>query len=150
MIDLEKALPIIDPSSAPRSGIADLISDILTLKEKLDHPQEQSEYFRWGLDSSKMRLKQLIAQYTSMKDEYNSLTLDDMITLHATEKEKLHIVMSTSYPIFIKIILRNSAQNRIHFLSEFLRIRSTVDQLPEVIELERNKNMLAQVFDSVE
>jgi len=115
-----------------QSGIASLILDILVLKRRLQTPEDQSEYFRMGSQGHARRLTQLMSQYNTVKDDFNSMTVDDIIELRGEICEKNHRVLVKSMPVIARLIIERTRERNMERLEEYVHVKSFRDELPMV------------------
>lgn len=128
-MDINKIIPFILPST---NFISKLITEILLLEEKLTCPDEQSEYFLWGIESQIVRLSELKKDYEGVRAEYNKMTVDELL-LACTEKQTfLREVVHGIHPIFARIIMNGSTQSTIRKLNDYFQMKSRVEKLPSL------------------
>ena len=131
------------PSLVPQQNlIAKIISDLLILQEKLKHPERQSEYFRWGLQSNIERCKALACEYEQTRQEFNAMTIDDMLGIRSEQEIFLEERIPGMFPIFVRMIMYSKGKIIIRKMEDYLQLRSMVRQLPKWDELKEDKKLL--------
>jgi hypothetical protein len=62
-----------------KSSLIRILVDYSTLKQKIENPDNQSWYFKQGLESSKKRLVNLTKEYNGIRKFFNETTIDSLI-----------------------------------------------------------------------
>ena len=144
-MNIQKILPFITGQSNSNS-IARLIISILKLEEKLCDPGGQTVYFRWAIKNHSEQLSALQKKYESVRSEYNQSTLDQLISALKTEEQYLQKRIKPSFPIFIKIIVKNASDARIERLNDYIKLKSITKELPELQELRGDPDLLLKLM----
>lgn len=120
-------------------GIRDLIMDILVLDAKLQNVDGQSIYFKWAVDANLDRLVRLKKRYEGVRVQYNSLSIDDLLSRIKREEE---FVIPPSFPLHGKQVLRGRQMYLISKYRDFLSLKSEVPELPPSEELKDDEGLI--------
>lgn len=141
----QRIFELIIPRSS-LSGVAGLINNILVLEERVNAPELQSEYFRWGYESQVRRLAVLKDRYKNIRKEFNAMGIDEIIACREKSKKFLETIVPTIQPLFARAIMRSSTHGTIWKLDDYMKIKSIVSALPTIDELRNDLDFLMKIL----
>ena len=141
-MDVKKIMPFLIPT---RGRISQLVSDILTLEQKLENVDHQSEYFRMALDSHLNRHVELLDQYDVIRREFNETTLDELV--RAVKENKMYLRHKAGLrPLIARSIVQHVSLARVARTTEFITLKSFTDVLPEFDVLRSDAEILRDIL----
>lgn len=113
------------------SSLIRIIVEYSSLKQKLDFPENQSWYFKQGIESSKKRLITLTQEYNNIRKTFNETTIDSLIeTINENltyksgyERNGMNTLQQMHYSAII---------SKIQFLKELIRLKSKTELLVDI------------------
>ena len=123
------------------SGIAGLLSDILILEERLKAPDDQSEYFRWSLESHFHHLAELLVEYDRIRGEFNRYTPSHFRNEINAQDQRIQAHVHLT-PLIARAMVRSRAQRVILEMEDMIALKSITDYLPTVSELKNEPELL--------
>ncbi len=125
-----------------KNNIVSIILEYAILKQKLDVVNNQSWYFKNGIESNKKKLKSLETSYINFQNYYNSHTQDDLILIRSKKKEiKDHWEQNPELNMIARIYL-NSVIRNINKLNDLILIKKRIPQLYSLNEHMQNTAQL--------
>jgi hypothetical protein len=121
------------------SGIARLVDDILSLSGRLAQPEQQSDYFRWGLENHIWKFHGLCREYQGMRHWYNMHSVDDILEERARVLQKSRLLVAGEMNMGRALML-NAAKARIAWLDECLRLKANMPEMPALDALLERAN----------
>ena len=113
------------------SSLENIIIEYATLKQKIDNTNNQSWYFKHGLESTLEKLFFLNIEFEKIRKSFNESTIDDFI-----EKINENSMITTSYEGnymgAIKLMHYSSMIGESKFLNELIRLKSKTESLMSV------------------
>lgn len=135
-------------SPVPTNNIGGLILTYFHLKQKLEHKELQTFYFKKGLESNVRRLQRLRKSYASVRNFYNSHSLDDLIQLKNERQEQLDRIKSGSRINMITGIWVNSLRSNLAQLDAILPLKRDFEILATIDEYETDTPLLIQLIEA--
>jgi hypothetical protein len=137
------------PHQLSNSSLSYIVAHILELEFKLSRPDDQSEYFRWGIDNHHSHLKYLHCQYGNFRDRFNGNTVDDFRSELNIQKEILGRIKSSLRAGFIRSVAMSALQFKVAEIEDMLLLKGVVSQLPEFDELKINSAVWDRILESL-
>ena len=110
------------------SSLIRILVEYSSIKQKLGSPDNQSWYFKKGIESNKQRLVTLTKEYNDIRKTFNENTIDSFIErINKNLKDKLSIEkqgMNTLTQMHYFSILSSN-----EFFNELIRLKSKTDLL---------------------
>ena len=141
-MDVQKIMPFLLPT---HGQVFRLVSNILILDQRLNSIAQQSEYFRWALDSHLKRHKKLLDRYDRVRQEFNNTSLDALVKAVRENKEYLR-QRAGLRPLIARSIVQQITLERIAKTTEFITIKSFSDVLPEFEILREDAEILRDIL----
>jgi hypothetical protein len=116
------------------SDVVCLAEKIRALGHRLAHPEEQSDYFRWGLENHSREFERLCREYQGMRHWYVMHTVDDILEQRAQHLQKAKALFAGEMNMGRALML-HAANAQIAWLDECLRLKEAKVELPEPGEL---------------
>ena len=130
-IEASKILPILTGSDQNHNDFEDLVRSILVLEDQINHSDQQSVYFQWGIENHRKHLVDLKEEYQRIKSVVNNNDFDTLVENLEKVKEKLKDI-----PTFgmISQIVRTSELMKIAKLEMVLDIKARFKNLKDLQE----------------
>ena len=110
------------------SSLETIILEYATLKQRIDHPDNQSWYFKQGMKSSLERLSFLNIDFEKIRKSFNESTIDDFIQ-KINENSLKTTTCEGKYMGTIKLMHYSAMIGESKFLSELIRLKSKTELL---------------------
>jgi hypothetical protein len=143
-MNIQPLISILQPKSDTTSSV---IFNILVLEDKLASPENQSEYFRWGIQSQIELHTHLLKQYESIRKNYNRMPLDELISRLIERQQFLKDVVPPIRPRFARSMIYGSTVGQISILKDYIQLKARIDMLPPIEELRLDSELLLQILD---
>ncbi len=117
-----------------RSSFGSILDAIARRRAELAAPEQQSEYFRMGIDSHRRRLAGLTAEAEAFRAAFNATTVAELRADRHRQEEAL-VEYAKFEPRLVREILRASLRHRIATIDEMLALKEDLEQLPPIDEL---------------
>lgn len=135
-----------NPSSANDTG--GLVLAYLQLKQKLDHEDLQSYYFKKGLASNIQRLQKLKKSYDAKQKFFNSHSLHDLIQLKNEQQEIVDKLKSGPPISMITRIGLHGLLSSLNQLDELMALKRHIEILAEMDEYMTNTLLLIKLLET--
>lgn len=148
MIDANKLMNFLlhDGASETYDSVNKLLREIIILDRKFKHPEEQSFYFRQGIDSNTKRYNQLKKYYENIKHIINTNDLDYFIAELNDSEMKKKKFREKSYMNFINRLHLSFIQNEIENFKDLIYCKNKYGQLKEIEEILQDEFYINQIF----
>jgi hypothetical protein len=124
-----KGLLQIISQQQPESDLGRLVLDYLALKIKLENPEQQSWYFKKGIEGKAAELEKLKKRYNNLKDDFEQWSVDDILEEKIAAAADLNKFLKKGYINSIEAVGVYSLQNRIRYYDMLLGLKSKFTQL---------------------
>lgn len=126
--------------------VSKFILSSLELEVKLSYPEEQSEYFRWGLKNHKKYHRWTIDDYHELREEFNGLTVDRLIAAKEEAENILLEKIPSVHPLFARAFMRGATMNLISKYEDYLQMKPITNELPSWEELKDDSELLESIL----
>lgn len=109
------------------------ITEIVKLEYQLDHPKEQSWYFKSGLESQKIRLEVLTKKYESFRDTVNAISLEELAASLKIEQKNVSEAGTLNCSRGSRVMAHSISRNRINTIELYQSVKKDVGVVPELI-----------------
>ena len=142
-LKFEDLLTAFDLNEKKHSQLESIVFEYGTLKQKLQNVEAQSWAFKKGLENHQKKLITLKKEFESIRSDFNSTGLDELIYQLNKENEGLKSFESKSYRNMIVQITIASFHSKIVYLQLLIDIKSRTDEMKELdYYYENNKQMI--------
>ncbi len=138
-IKFEDLLTVFDLNEKKHSQVESIMFEYGSLTQKLHNVDDQSWAFKKGLENHKKKLVTLKKAFDSIRSDFNSTSLDELIYQLNKENEGLKSYESKSYRGIIDRIAIASFRSKIVYLQLLIDIRSRTDEIKEIDYYFENK-----------
>lgn len=120
--------PVIDP-------MPKLIRGIINIQYCIDHPEEQSRYFGWGIEQNKSKLADLKHQYRTIMESVNSHDIDFFIAVVNEGRKKdfnvrLDMGMADRLRLLQKVQKKKQDENYLFVRLKYKNLKNIEDEDP--------------------
>jgi len=145
-LKIEDLLTALDLNEKKHSQLESILFEYGTLKQKLQNVDAQSWAFKKGLDNHKQKLVTLNKEFESIRSDFNSTDLDELIYQLNKENEGLKSYESKSYRNTIGMIAIASFRSKIVYLQLLIDLKSRTDEIKEIDYYFENKEQLIKLL----
>lgn len=108
----------------------EFVWDMIVLQHKLDHVNEQSDYFKMAIKSHKDNLDDMKFRYNQFVDLINNNTESYFLLKIQELEDKLQYIKTEYQPSFNMAVLTYWTQKKINYYNEILQLKTQfVDKL---------------------
>lgn len=108
----------------------EFVWDMIVLQHKLDHVNEQSDYFKMAIKSHKDNLDDMKFRYNQFVDLINNNTESYFLLKIQELEDKLQYIKTEYQPSFNMALLSHWTQKNINYYKEILQLKTQfVDKL---------------------
>jgi hypothetical protein len=128
--------------------IAKLIISTLEFEYKLSHPEDQLEYLPWAMRNNEMYHIWSTCDYDSLKEEFNGMTVDDLVFEIGDTESVLRDKIPSVTPLFARAFMRSACISRINKYNDYLQVKSITDELPSWEDLKSDHDLLTAILNT--
>lgn len=132
-------------TGANNNSVVKIIFRYSSLKEKLDS-EDQSWYFKMGIESSRKRLDSLKQEYEKIRVFFNSSSVDTLIEINNENNERKSSI-SENRMNSINYIVYMSITGQIQFIDELILLKSKTNTLEPIDYYFENPDDLLELVE---
>ena len=122
----------ISPLTGGNDYLCSCITEILQLEYQLDHPAEQSFYFKRGLKSQEDRLHDLIKNFETFRNTVNAITIEELASSEKIETKKLADANTLNCSRKSRVMALSISRSRIKTIELYQSVKNDVGEIPEL------------------
>ncbi len=130
MIDINKIFSLVS-SQNKQTKISYLISEILILQDKLSNFDNQSFYFKRAIEQNNLRLKDFLNSYNEIKEEFNNLSLENLLNEKKTIEIQLIDAKKKARGLIPNIYLQ-MVKNKLTTIEDYIKMKSEFSELKNI------------------
>jgi hypothetical protein len=130
------------------SELSELVSEILILEDRLSKQEDQTEYFRWGAQNHRNRLRELKRRYEKFRYRFNAYDTDDFLDEYNSRKSFLRDVVPAIDNPNIRYVARTDSVEIIAEVEDMLKLKGITSKLPEFDELKTQPEVILAILDN--
>ncbi len=149
-IKASKIMPLltdVDTSKSKSNNVTRTILEYCTIKSKLNDVENQSWYFKKGLQSNRDRLARIIKEYKSIRRNFNISTVDDFIEVINDCNSQIEQLLSKRGMGLIDQMVYHSRVSRKNFYNELVQLKSLSPTLMPIYYYYENPEALLKIMD---
>ena len=129
---IDRISDVINSSKVTCTNVEWLVLEYCTLQQKLTHPENQSSYFKMGLESHHKRIEYLKMRYSMIYWDYNFSSVDTLIKERGNRIEVKEKLMSQITLEPINKLILDSTLLKIDYYTQLIKLKSRVDYLQKL------------------
>ena len=145
-LKFEDLLTAFDLNEKKHSQIESILFEYGTLKQKLQNVEAQSWAFKKGLENHKRKLVTLKKEFDSIRSDFNSTSLDELIYQLNKVEENIKSFNNKSYKGMIDRLAIASFRSKIVYIELLIDIRLRTDEIKEIDYYFKNKEQMIKLL----
>ena len=132
MINMKPNIEYISQLTGGNDYLCSRITEILQLKYQLDHPDEQSFYFKSGIKSQKDRLDILTKEFESFKTIVNDFSVEELAAALKIEQKKVSEADTLNCSRRSQVMALSISRSMINTIRLHQNVKRDVGNVPEL------------------